>query len=422
MKAPLLRQRGFALAGLAIAMALITVFAAFATSEIMRRTTDSTAEATGRYLMTVRNALIAFQVRHEAWLLRVDTSGAPAGIYPPPPALTFAANAAGEVANTDVSLLKAEGLLPDDFPNHMPFGERALITLVRSGTCPGLSCQLQSYVYSCHPISRHKSTRSGSASCTSVPPGRDSADPSLLGQVLMSAEGYGGHDLLDSSRFQGAMVNVPRSVFPISNHQGRAMVVASLDATPYAQFVRQGDTRHVFLRNDLTVDGVIQTNAGLLFGNTVTFGSSCTRENMYASTSNGVLAVCKGGIWQLQPDYSVVSHESNLRHNAIIEPTPTCPAGSTPYRMIALQSVDMRVSQGNGMNVTGTLSGNVSGSGSVNASGNVSVTGSFSGTFNAAASSYVEMGQTAAINGNRVFISPDRPGGYATVIQGCRTL
>src|SRR5690606_4343165 len=105
-----------------------------------------------------------------------------------------------------------------------------------------------------------------------------------------------------------------------------------------------------------------------------------------------------------------------------IEPAPTCPAGSTDYRMIALQSIDMRVSQTSGMNVSGSLDGNFNGSGSVNASGNVTVTGRFSGSFIASGSSYVEMGQTASINGNRVFISPNRAGARATVIQGCRPL
>lgn len=420
MKARLRKQRGFVLISLAVALAIFTILAVFASTEIVRRTNDATAEATGRYLLAVRNALIAFQVKHEAWLLQVDTSGAPAGIYPAPPALTFAPDGLGhEVALADVSLLRDEGLLPADFSDTMPFGERAGLLLARSGPCPGLTCQLQSFVYSCHPISAHRSTRNATSSCVNVPSGRDDVSPSLLGKVLMSSEGYGGHDLFDSTRFQGPLVNAPRTWFPISSHPGRAVVVASLDATPFAQFVRQGDTRHVFLRNDLTVDGVIQTNTGLVFGKTVTLGDACDRNGMFSATLDWQMAVCKDGIWQMEGGYTVTGLFPNLAHNTYVAP-PNCVAPATPYQLVALQAVDMYVSQGNGMNVSGTHSGTITGSGSVNSSGSVSVTGSFSGTFQASSDSYVQMGQSVNIVSNRVVISPDRPGSRASLIQGCR--
>ncbi|KAG0924209.1 hypothetical protein G6F31_019199 [Rhizopus arrhizus] len=110
---------------------------------------------------------------------------------------------------------------------------------------------------------------------------------------------------------------------------------------------------------------------------------------------------------------------SNLPSDAAI-PALTCPAGLTPWRHAAVQSLDVTVTGGD-VNVAGAVGGTIQGSGSVNAAGTVSVNGSFSGSFQNSGSSYVKVAQAVTISADRILITPGSANARAAVIQGCKT-
>lgn len=412
------RQRGFGLASLLVALAIATLLAVLGSVELARRVNDAAAEATGRYLLAVRDALIEFQIRHEAWLSSVDTSGAPPGTYPAAPSLTWVAGAGGvQLAHGTVALLKSEGLLSANQPDHTPLGERAQFVLVRQGTCPGSTCALQSYVYTCHPISAQPSSKSNLA-CVNPTGKRAEYDPGLLGQVMLSANGYGGHDALDTNRLIGPLVNADKAWFPVSANRGHAVVVGTLGATPFGQFVRMGDTRHVQLRDRLTVAGLIQTDTGLLIDTAVVVGSTCTIPRAFAATAASELAVCSGGVWSVSGGQSVQGVFTNLVDGAYVAP-PICQAPATPFRYVSMSSTDLVVT-GSNLDMHGSVAGSVSGTGAVNSAGNVSLSGTMSGTFTSAATSTVRVSQSVTINAaDRIEITPAGANARASVIQGC---
>jgi len=410
-------QRGIALASLMVAMAVMTLLAVLGASQIRQQIDDHAAEATGRYLLSVRSALVNLQIKHEAWLHDTDVSAAPPGTYPTPPNWHWQASEGAQVLRGTVQDLIDEHLLPADLPRFTPLGERAVFLLVRQGVCPGVDCQIQAFAYTCHPISRQASSRSGAA-CPPPAGARAQVHPALLGKVMLSTEGYGGHDAAGTQHVRGRLFAAPRAWFGFAA-QGHAVVTASLDTTAFSQFLRQGDTRPVVLRNQLSVDGMIQTHTGLLFTQAVADGAPCQPEGLMGSTGSA-LAVCLNGRWAALGNHLVAGAFQNLAHDAYVPP-PNCPAPTTPWRHVAITATDVTV-QGDDLNVQGATSGGLQGAGSVNAAGNVAISGSFSGTFQADPDSTVRMHQSVRLSAaNRIVFHPAGPNARAAVIQGCRS-
>lgn len=410
-------QAGFTLVELTVAVLLLTLLTVYAAVDARRKADESAAEATGRYLMKIRGAVVDLQLKHEAWLRGEDLTNLPSGSYPPPPALAWADVAGAKVARGGLADLKALGLLPPAIPPYPPLGDVARFALVRQGACPGDECRTSAYVYVCHPISAARSLRQN-AEC--APPGADRSryDQALLGKVVLASEGYGGHDARESNNVRGPLMDVPREWFDFGAQPGHAVIAAGLDATPFGQFVRHGETRPVTLHNTLTVGRTIQSDQGLLLNTSVTPGAACTVEGLYASTADKMLAVCTGGVWFTQTGHVITGVYSDLPNEAAVPPLQ-CPAGLTPWRQVALQSVDA-TARGGDVSIAGSIGGSISGSGYVNAAGAVTVGGAFNGTFQNAGSSYVRVAQRASIAADRISISPADPSARATVIQGCK--
>ncbi len=411
-------QHGFGLASVMVAIALSTLLAILASIELTRRLHDSAAEATAHYLLAARDALVAFQLRHEAWLQGVDIQAAPPGTYAPPPTLNWVSGAGGvQLMHGTMAVLKQQGLLTAGQPDFTPLGERAQWLLVRQGDCPGSDCNLQSYVYTCHPVSTQPSSRSA-VSCLTPDGSRAEYNPALLGQVMLSTQGYAGHDALLEGQFTGPLFNANKAWFPLSNMPGHAVVAATLGVTPFGQFVRMGDTRHVHLQDKLSVAGVVQTDAGLLLNTTVSPGAPCLTPRVFAASAANQLAVCSGGVWSVSSGASVQGVFTNLVDGAHVAP-PVCQPPATPFRYVSLSAHDVTVTGGN-LDVHGDVGGSVGGSGSVNATGNVSLSGTFSGSFQSAASSTLRVTQSVSINTNhRIEITSAGPNARASVIQGC---
>lgn len=410
-------QRGSLLVEIAIGLMILSLLTALAAAQIKRQIDDNAAESTGRYLMQVRGAVLELQLAHEAWLRGVDVSSAPAGTYPAPPSLSWSAADGAQVARGSVDDLISLGFLSPGIPRYPSLGDAVRFALVRQGTCPGSDCKISAYVYTCHPISAERSQRTN-ATCTAPAGARAQYSQGLLGQVVMSAGGYAGHDAL-GDRVRGPLLDVPRNWFDYGGEPGHVVVAAATDASPFTQFVRHGETRPVTLLNTLTVADTIQSNKGLMLKTAVVPGAPCSDEGLFAATAGKSLAVCSNGAWLDRDGYTITGTYTNLPHDSVL-PVLNCPTGTTAWRQVALQSINT-VATGSNVNIAGSIGGSITGSGSVNAAGNVTIGGAFSGTFKNSGTSYVLSAQSASINGNRIVISPADLNARASVIQGCKS-
>lgn len=410
---PRLRQQGFSLVETIIAILIASILVTLAAVLVKREADDAAARGTGKYLLQLRAAVVDLQLKHEAWLRGENPHDVAA---PATPKLAWTAVSGVQVAYGGVEDLRALGLLPAGTPRYPALGDLARFVLVRQGACPSQDCHTSAFVYTCHPISALRSLRASTA-CTTPAGARARYSQALLGQVMQSASGYGGHDALNSSRVQGALMDVPRTWFDFGNAPGHAVLAAGLDATPFGQFVRQGDTRPVTLHNTLTVDKAIQTKTGLLLNTVAVAGEHCAPDGLYASTRAWMLAQCIEGTWLMRTGHVITGAYQDLPNGAAV-PALTCPAGQHPWRHVALQTMDVTVG-GADVNIAGSVGGVIQGSGQVNAAGAVTVGGAFSGTFQNAGASSVHVAQAVSVANDRIVISPPDMNARAALIQGC---
>lgn len=426
-------RSGFILPQLMIAFMIVTIVAVFAGGELVQKVNDGKARETGRYLIAVRGALVDFQIRHEAFLRGINISAYPVDMYPSAPSFISWSSGAGGVqyAQGSVQDLIDDGHLKNGFSLYSPFGERAEWIVTRSGVCDDTTghandCLIDAYVYTCYPISDKRSTFNTSTSCGSVPEYAAQADASLIGEVILHTDGYGGTDLLNSDFFLGSLIGqLPRDSIPgISSDQGRVVVAAGLNLTPFSQFIRQGDIRHVYLNDNLTVEKKIESKEGIIINSTVPVvsGNSCADKpsGLYATTTENTLAVCLDGNWFGLGDYLIRNTVGGVINGQNVPPV-YCPAPMESWQYAAIETSHFRIT-GSDIDIKGSHSGTVSGSGSVNQSGAYNISGSFSGGFQSTSTSYIDSKQGVSINSSGlVTISPNGANARAFVVQGCKT-
>ncbi len=397
--------RGFVLLELAIAAVLLTLGAIWMATRVSNDIQDAGARATARYLLAVKGATQEMMVEHFDSLAGYPAppAGSPGAVGGSPPSwLVQAMPLELTVAQLKAPRAAGEpGYLAADFPDRPVYGDQLRIRLWRDGSCPGSACKLQAVVHTTAPV-------------------RASADvaysPELIGEIMLATEGYGGHAPPGAAqRLRGAIFDVPN---PLGNTAGVVAVSASLDTTLFHQFVRQGDTRPVWLQNRLDVAGVLASATGLLLEAAVSPGAACSQEGLYATTARQSLAMCMTGVWFELTRYVVTGVAADLPHGAAL-PQPACQGGMQPFVRVALQGLDVTLS-GADIEVRGALSGSVTGSGSVSETGSVSVSGSFSGAMYSTSDSRIRVMQSASAVGATVQISDAGPQARAYALYGCQ--
>lgn len=411
-------QRGIALVSLMVAIMITTILAAMGASKYAEAINEAAAEATAKYLLTVRGAVISALSDYNADLKLIDTSEAPDDAYPDAPA--WVTGFTGSRQTISVNDLKDSGHLEVNLPDTPPLGRSAHINLSRTGTCPGPDCTINAYVYTCFPISKWRSNVVIDASTCPAPPSQIKQDTSLLGQVLISLDGYGGTNSIDSENITGPLFDIPASDLLPHNTAGNAVALASLNSTMFDQFVRQGDERHIYLNDRLTVEDVISTNTGLNTVTAYTPGTTCDEDGVMGTSDSGSLVTCTSGEW-----FEITSHivkAMNYFADGETIPSMICPGANTePFAQVSMQTIDS-VMTGADVDVRADLAGTISGSGNADAMGNVSVSGTFSGTAQSSPDSSIRIAQQAILAGQTVTITPPTPNARALVVQGCRYL
>lgn len=410
-------QGGFGLMSLLITIMIVTLMASFAAGRWKREVEDLAAQSTGKYMLAVRSAVIVALERHEAVFSLTDTSNAPAGTYPVPPAwATFA----GDTATISVQDLKDAGLLGADFPNTPPLGRSVHVKFFRNtASCPGFGCETKAFIYTCWPITGARPVGAvNTQSCTPAPAGLE-FDGNLVGAVVKAAGSYGGSNAMLPGTVRGPLFN--RSTadmdLPVTS-AGHAVVIASLNDVDHHGYVRMGDIRPVNLNNTLSVAGQISSDTGLLLNTNQVPGSACTVEGRYATSNRRSPLLCTGGFWFEVTNHTVLG--TQVLANGAAVTAPVCPgANMESFSYASLVQLDATMT-GSDVNVRGNLAGNVIGNGYVNQSGNVNVTGTFNGTVTSMPDSSIRTAQGVSVNAGVVSISPADVNARALVIVGCR--
>jgi type II secretory pathway pseudopilin PulG len=410
-------QNGFSMIQLMVVIAISLLLAVAASNQYLQKVRDGAAYATGRYLGSVRVGVQDALSKYYSALALIDTSKAPAGTYPNAPAW---AKFAGNQTTLNVAQLKQAGLIRADFPNTPPFGRSVHVKIIRSN-CPGDGCTIKAYAYTCWAISAARPSGTvDTATCPAQPSGWKT-DANLVGQVILGSNGYGGSNVINPARVTGALMDFPASDLDIpTNSPGHAVIAASLDSSNCSECVKQGDTRHIFLNNALSVASQIDTDDGLLINTNVPVNSACTTEGLYGSSNRVSAVMCQSGLWREQNSLMLTSAQS-MANGATVVP-PSCPgANMQAFAYASLQNLDVTMT-GSDVNVRGNMTGSITGSGNTRMNGSVSVSGTYNGTTQSSPDSAIRVTQGVAIVGNRVQISPASITARALVIQGCRYL
>src|SRR5690606_2119023 len=125
---------------------------------------------------------------------------------------------------------------------------------------------------------------------------------------------------------------------PMGELTGVVAVTASLDATHFHQFVRQGDSRPVRLRNTLSVAGEMTSRTGMRLDTAVVPGAPCAPEGLHARAVAGTLAQCLTGIW-FERDRCVVQGWNLLAPGDEV-PAPACPPGLQGFSQLSVAQLD----------------------------------------------------------------------------------
>jgi hypothetical protein len=393
-----------------VTLMLLIIVGIYQANQWIASVNDGLATATGRYMMTVRGAVIDALSQYNDSLTLADTgSTAPAW-----------AKFAGDTATISVKDLKTSALLKSDFPDAPPLGRSIVIKFFRTpGACPGASCSVEAYLYTCWPVGKPVTRASIDPATCPAASATYEFSQNLVGKAISVTEGYGGSNAIDPTRVNGTLFSKTASELGIpANSPGHVAVVASLNSTMFNQFVRQGDTRHIFLNNDLSVVGSVSTDTGLLIKTSVTPNQACTTEGLIATTARMSPAMCTGGRWFELANH-VVTLVQSVADGATVT-APVCPsANMESFTYASIERLDVTMT-GSDVQVRGNMNGTITGGGSVSQSGSVSVSGSYAGTVTSTSDSAVRVAQGVSIVSGKVVMSPANPAARAMIVQGCR--
>jgi prepilin-type N-terminal cleavage/methylation domain-containing protein len=272
------RQRGFALLELSVALLIGTLLLVWGAAALMRQADDAAARATGAWMLEIRHAAYRMLERHFDALAEGRPPVGPEG------GLLYADMHAPTLAE-----FKAQGLLPQGFPESAPMGGTARIRLDAPSACPGEACRVDALIHASLPLSDRQ--------------GRP--DMMRMAVFTEAAGGYGGHATAgDPGRLRGKAFDFPNphpsgsEILPA----GTPVLWAGMDMATAAQYVRRFDERDPQLKADLTVAGSVagkrlRANEYVQIEGQAVQGGACSPNGLVGRTPDGALLACQSGRW-----------------------------------------------------------------------------------------------------------------------------
>ncbi|WP_028353540.1 hypothetical protein [Bordetella petrii] len=272
-------QRGFALAELALAVALTSMILVWAASRIVHEVDDAAARATGVWLLELKRGLDNMLRQHFADLAEgvapVGQNGLP--LYADPLAPRLAE-------------LKAQGHLPSGFPESGAIGGGAAIRILRDARCPEAGCRLDALAHLAEPLLA----------------GDAAPDLMRIAAAVGATGGYGG--AATATRVRGANFDFPNPPAPgmAPLAAGTLAAWAALGTAEYDLFVRMRDTRDPSLggplsvAGDISTGGRLRTDEYLALGGIGVAGQPCPAASagLFSRGAGGGLLECRGGAWR----------------------------------------------------------------------------------------------------------------------------
>lgn len=398
------QQRGFTLIEFLFVLALTLAAGSYAWHLKSAAFQENLARSTAQYLLAVREGVVAALIRHEAAFSLTDVSSAPAGTYEVAPSW---ASFTGASIGISVKDLKDDKMLSNTFPETPPLGRSVVIRFLREpGTCPGIGCQVEAFIYTCWPIDKPGTpAKVDPTTCPAATSATFSAN--LVGVAIDETKGLGGSNSSDPTLVAGKLFSKTAAELGIpAGSPGHLVIAASLNTTPFGQFLRQGEIRPAYF------------NTGVVLNNKVVPNGACAPDGMFASSSAGTLAQCKAGVWFELASY-VVTSALSLANGAKVVP-PVCPGPSMEaFTYVSVEKLDVTMT-GTDVNVRGNQNGTITGTGATNSSGSVSVSGTYTGTILSSSDSSIRVSQGAEVISGVVVMSPSNVNARAMVVQGCR--
>lgn len=272
------RQAGFSLVAMALALAITTAVAIWASNEVVHAIESAAARSTGVWMSQVRLAVDGVMARHFDVMAKgeqpVNSQGLP----------LF-----GDAFRPTLAELRTLGHLPADFPNQSALGFGAGVSIFRASGCPGATCRMDGIIYADRPLLKKG---------TQVP------DQVAMASVIEAAGGYGGAVWPDApALLRGAAYrfpNPPAAGAPTHAPGTLALWAGAGDGQPdMSGYVKMRDTRNPELQGDLSVAGNIDAGGYVTVGARETPGHYCgARPGALASSGSGELLSCESGVWR----------------------------------------------------------------------------------------------------------------------------
>ncbi len=270
-------QSGFSLVGMALALAITTAAAIWASNEVVHGIEAAAARSTGVWMTQIRLAVTGVLSRHSDALSKgeppVDAQGQP----------LF-----GDALRPTLPELRTQGHLPTDFPDQSALGFGAAIQIVRGQHCPGEPCRLDAVIHADKPLLKK---------------GTELPDEVAMALVIGAAEGYGGAVWAQSpSQLRGA-------AYSFSNPLGAgepayppgtlALWAGAGSGQPdLSSYVKIRDIRDPDLQGKLSVAGNVEAGGYVSVGAREIPGHACGAQGgTLATSASGQLLSCESGVW-----------------------------------------------------------------------------------------------------------------------------
>lgn len=278
------RQAGFSLVAMALALAITSAVAIWASNAVVHAIEAAAARSTGVWMVQVRQAVDGLLARHFDALSKgeqpVDSKGLP----------LFA-----DAFRPTLAELRSQGLLAADFPNQSALGFGAGIGISRASACPGAPCRMDGVIYADRPLLKK---------------GTQLPDQIAMASVIEAAGGYGGAVWPDApARLRGAAYSFPNPLAAGAPTlaPGTLALWAGVGAgqPDMSGYVKMRDTRDPALQGGLSVAGNTSVAGNIDAGGYVTVGAretpghSCgVQPGTLAKSAGGELLSCESGVWR----------------------------------------------------------------------------------------------------------------------------
>ncbi len=271
------QQAGFSLIGLALALAITTAIAIWASNAVVHAIEASAARSTGVWLTQIRLAVTDVLSRHSEALTKGE-----------PPQNSQGQPLFADALRPTLSELRVQGHLPADFPDRSALGFGADIRLLRSQACPDEPCRIDGVVAADKPLLKK---------------GTQLPDEVAMASVIASAGGYGGA-VWPQAPFQlrGAAYAFPNppAADALAYPPGTLALWAGAGAgqPDMSGYVKMRDTRDPDLQGNLSVAGNVDAGGYVTVGAREIPGHACgVSGGTLATSAAGQLLSCESGIW-----------------------------------------------------------------------------------------------------------------------------